>query len=161
VEGILVARGLRFAVVAARFNQAVVDRLLEGALDCLLRHGAGSSDLMVLRVPGAFELPIAAKLAAESGEHDAVVCLGALVRGATPHFDVLASQVTSALGQLALSSGVPIGFGLLTCDTMEQALERAGLKGGNKGFEAALAAIETVNLLRELKGRGPSPGSRS
>ena len=152
LEGQLSGRGLRIGIVAARFNEAVVERLIAGALDALTRHGSASEDMRLVRVPGAFEIPLAAKVMAESGEHDAIVCVGALIRGETPHFDVLASQVTASLGQVQLATGVPIALGILTCNTAEQAMDRAGLKSGNKDFEAAVAAIEMAGLLRELKG---------
>ncbi len=150
IEGDLVARDLRFAFVAARFNDLVVDLLLRGALDALKRHGAGEKQVEIVRVPGAFDLPIAARKLALSRRYDALVALGAVVRGQTPHFDYVAGECASGLARIALESGVPVGFGVLTTDTMEQALDRAGGKAGNKGADAALAAVEMANLLRRL-----------
>jgi 6,7-dimethyl-8-ribityllumazine synthase len=161
VEGALAGGGLRVAVVAARFNEAITERLLAGALDCLRRHGVAETALTVVHVPGSYEIPLAAKVLAESGEQDAVVCVGALVRGATPHFDVLASQVASGLGQVMLATGVPVTFGVLTCDSLEQAVERSGAKAGNKGWDAALAALEMANVLRELKAARVPRGERA
>jgi 6,7-dimethyl-8-ribityllumazine synthase len=160
LEGSLMASGLRFAIVVARFNEVVTERLLQGALDGLRRHGAAEAGITVVKVPGSFELPLAAKMVAESAEVHAVIALGALLRGETPHFDVLASQVTGALGQVALASGIPVAFGLLTCDTLEQAMDRAGAKGGNKGFDAALVAIEMASLARDLKTERAPRGRR-
>lgn len=154
-EGALDGTGLRMAIVAARFNETVVERLLAGAIDGLVRHGVAAGDLHVARVPGAFEVPLAARVMAQEGTFDAVVCVGALVRGATPHFNLLASQVCSALGQVQLETGVPVAFAVLTCNSVEQAMDRAGLKGGNKGFEAAMVAIEMANLLRQLRRERP------
>ena len=150
IEGHLSAAGLRFGILASRFHDAVMSQLLAGAMDCLRRHGASDEDLLVVRVPGAFELPLVAQTLASRGKHDAIVALGVLIRGATPHFDFLASAVTTRLAETAAHSQVPIAFGVLTCDTAEQARERAGGKAGNKGVEAALAAIEMANLLRSL-----------
>lgn len=149
-EGHLEAGGIKVAVVASRFNDLVTARLIEGALDGFVRHGADPKNLTLFKVPGAFELPqLAAKLAAQ-GKYDAIVALGCLIRGETPHFDLLASESVKGLAQVALSSGVPVVFGVLTCDTMEQAIDRAGGKAGNKGWDAALAAIEMVSLFRRL-----------
>lgn len=162
LEGKLDASGMRFAVVASRFNEAITDRLVQAALDCLRRHGADPETQTLVRVPGAFEVALAARVAADGGEYDGVIALGALIRGGTSHFDVLASEVTGALGRVAASSGVPIAFGVLTCDTVEQAVERSGGKGANKGFEAALSAIEMVSLLRAMKqGRSTSTSPRA
>jgi 6,7-dimethyl-8-ribityllumazine synthase len=150
VEGHLEASGLKVALVASRFNDVVTARLVEGALDGLVRHGADPKNLVLYKVPGAFELPqLAAKLAAH-GKYDAVVALGCLIRGETPHFDLLAAEAAKGLAHVALGSGVPVVFGVLTCDTMEQAIDRAGGKAGNKGWDAALAAIEMVSLFRRL-----------
>jgi 6,7-dimethyl-8-ribityllumazine synthase len=150
VEGHLEANGLKVALVASRFNDLVTTRLVDGALDGLVRHGADPKNLTVFKVPGAFELSqLVAKIAAQ-GKYDAVVALGCLIRGETSHFDLLAAEAAKGLAQVALSSGVPVVFGVLTCDTMEQAIDRAGGKAGNKGWDAALAAIEMVSLFRRL-----------
>jgi 6,7-dimethyl-8-ribityllumazine synthase len=140
----------RFALVAARFNAVVVDDLVAGAVDGLCRHGVAEDAIDVVRVPGAFELPLVAQRLAKSGGYAAVICLGAVIRGDTDHYDHVAGQATGGIAQAALSTGVPVIFGLLTCDTLEQAINRAGAKAGNKGFDAALTAIEMVNLLRQL-----------
>jgi 6,7-dimethyl-8-ribityllumazine synthase len=149
VEGKLVAEGLKFAVVVSRFNGFITEQLLKGAIDSLSRHGARENDVDVFKVPGAFELPAAARRAAISGRFDAVVVLGALIRGGTSHYEVLANEVTHGLMQVSLEANCAVSFGVLTCDTIEQAVERAGTKAGNKGFDAATAAIETANLIRE------------
>lgn len=151
VEGNLDAKGLKFGIVVGRFNSFIAERLLEGATDALLRHGADDKNITVARVPGSFEIPLAAKAMAESGKYDALICLGAVIRGATPHFDYVAGEVSKGIAQVSLSSGVPIAFGVLTTDTIEQAVERAGTKAGNKGFDAAMTAIESANLLKGLK----------
>ncbi len=148
--GRLDASGLRIAIVAARFNEAVVERLVDGAVDQLLRHGAQHSDVEISWVPGAFELPVVVRRLATSGRHDAIVALGAVVRGSTPHFDYVAGEAAGGLGAIARETGVPVAMGVLTTDTWEQAVERAGGKLGNKGGEAALSAVETANLLKEL-----------
>jgi 6,7-dimethyl-8-ribityllumazine synthase len=151
VEGHLSAAGLRFAIIVSRFNEFITVRLLDGALDALRRHGATEDHLTVYRVPGAYEIPMLAKKLADCGRAgDAMICLGALIRGATPHFDYIASQAASGIANAALASGLPIAFGVLTTDTVEQAIERAGTKAGNKGWEAALSAIEMANLYRQL-----------
>ena len=150
-EGNLDAKGLKFGIVVARFNSFISDRLLEGALDSLIRHGAIDQDIHVARVPGAFEIPLAAKKLAQAGKYDAVICLGAVIRGSTPHFDLVSAEVSKGVAMVSLESGVPVIFGVLTTDTIEQAVERAGTKAGNKGFEAAAGAIETANLLKVLK----------
>jgi 6,7-dimethyl-8-ribityllumazine synthase len=149
-EGKLDAKGLRFALVVSRFNEALTSRLESGAIDCLQRHGASDDDITVFRVPGAWEIPFVAHRLATSGEHDAVVCLGALVRGGTAHFDLIAAEVAKGIAQGSMSTGVPMTFGVITADTLEQAVERAGTKMGNKGWEAALAAVEMARLVREL-----------
>ncbi len=151
-EGFLDAKGLRFGLVVGRFNHFITDRLLEGALDALRRHGADEKDMEIARVPGSFEIPLAAKILAESKKVDAVVCIGALIRGSTVHFDVLAAEVTKGLASVMLDTGVPVSFGVITTDTIEQAVERAGTKSGNKGWQAAESAIEMANLNRKLKG---------
>ncbi len=150
IEGELLARDLRFAFVAARFNDLIVDALVRGALDALKRHGATEKQIEIVRVPGAFDIPIAARKLALSRRYDALVALGAVVRGQTPHFDYVAGECASGLARIALETGVPVAFGVLTTDTMEQALDRAGGKAGNKGADAALAAVEMANLLRRL-----------
>ena len=151
IEGELLARDLRFAFVAARFNDFVVEPLIRGALDALKRHGSSEKQIEIVRVPGAFDIPIVARKLALSRRYDALIALGAVVRGQTPHFDYVAGECASGLARIALESGVPIAFGVLTTDTMEQAVDRAGGKAGNKGADAALAAIEMANLLRRLE----------
>jgi 6,7-dimethyl-8-ribityllumazine synthase len=146
MEGKLDARGKRFAIVVARFNSFITERLLAGALDGLHRCGAARENVEIVRVPGSFEIPAAARKLANTGSFDAVVCLGALLRGDTAHYDVIANEVTRGIGQSAQDTGVPHPFGVLTCDTLEQAIDRSGLKAGNKGFDAALAAVEMANL---------------
>jgi 6,7-dimethyl-8-ribityllumazine synthase len=150
IEGKLSAAGLRTAIVVSRFNSFITERLLEGAVDALLRHGAKDEEITVIRVPGAFEIPVAAKAAAASPAYDAVIALGAVIRGATPHFDYVASEMTKGLGQLSLAAGKPVAFGVLTTDNIEQAIERAGSKSGNKGFDAALTAMEMAGVLRQI-----------
>ncbi len=150
IEGKLEAKGLKVALVAARFNDFIVDKLISGAVDYLLRHGADKADLCLVRVPGAFEMPLVAKQLAGAGKYDGLVCLGAVIRGATPHFDFVANECAKGLAQVSLDSGLPIGFGVLTCDTLEQAIERAGSKGGNKGVEAAQAMLEAARVLEQL-----------
>ena len=150
IQGDLVAKDLRFAFVVSRFNDFITSRLLEGAMDAILRHGGNEEDVVVVRVPGAFEMPVAAKKLAESRKYDAVVCLGAVIRGATPHFEYIASEVAKGIANVSLDLKVPISFGVLTTDTLEQAIERAGSKAGNKGFEAAVSAIEMANLFKQL-----------
>jgi 6,7-dimethyl-8-ribityllumazine synthase len=142
----------RFALVAGRFNGLVVEQLVGGALDALNRHGVGEDRIDLVRVPGSFEIPLVAHQLGRSGQYAAVVCLGCVIRGDTDHYDHVAGAATSGIAQAALSCGVPVVFGVLTCDTLEQALQRAGAKAGNKGFEAALTAIEMVNLLKKLPG---------
>jgi 6,7-dimethyl-8-ribityllumazine synthase len=146
IEGGLSADGKRFAIVVSRFNAFITERLFQSAYDGLLRSGAKKKDISLVRVPGAFEIPLAARTLAETGRYDAIVCLGCLIRGDTAHYDVIVNEVTRGIGQSAQETGVPHAFGVLTCDTLEQAIDRAGLKMGNKGFEAALAAVEMVNL---------------
>jgi 6,7-dimethyl-8-ribityllumazine synthase len=149
-EGKLLAEGLRFAIVASRFNELITRRLLGGALDTLKRHGADEEKIDVAWVPGGFELPLVAGKLAESGRYDAVICIGAIIRGATPHFEYVAAEASKGIAQVALRTGMPVIYGVLTADTIEQAIERAGTKAGNRGADAALAAIEMANLLREL-----------
>jgi len=150
LEGTLSAKGLSFAIVASRFNELFSKQLLEGALDCLTRHGADEKNIVVVWVPGGFEIPLAAKKLVGSGKYDAVLALGALIRGNTPHFDFIAAEVAKGLASTAMESGTPVLFGVLTTDTIEQAIERSGTKAGNKGFDAALAAIEMANLYKSL-----------
>ena len=152
LEGKLAGEGLNIALVVGRFNSFITERLLEGALDCLRRHGVADTGLTIVRVPGAWEIPLIAKKLAQAGTHDAVICLGAVIRGSTPHFDYVAAEVSKGIAQVSLESGVPILFGILTTDTLEQAVERAGSKAGNKGYAAAEAALEMVNLLKDLGG---------
>lgn len=142
------ATGLRVGIVVSRFNGFIAERLLDGALDALIRHGAADGDITVVRVPGAFEIPLVAQKLASGGTYDAVICLGAVIRGATPHFDYVAAEVSKGVAQVSLKTGVPVAFGVLTTDSIEQAVERAGTKAGNKGFDAAMTAIETANLLK-------------
>jgi 6,7-dimethyl-8-ribityllumazine synthase len=150
IEGKLNADGLRFGIIVARFNSFIGERLLEGALDALLRHGADDAQITVLKVPGAFEIPLATQRMAKSGRYDALICLGAVIRGSTPHFDYVSSEVSKGIAHVSLDTGVPVAFGVLTTDTIEQAIERAGTKAGNKGFDAAMTAIETANIFREI-----------
>lgn len=148
-EGKLSAKGFRFAVIVSRFNGFITERLLEGAFDALRRHGADDAGIEVYKVPGAFEIPLAAKLAARKKEIDAVICLGAVVKGATPHFHYVASEVTKGIAMVSLDEEKPVAFGIITSENVEQAIERAGTKSGNKGFDAAMSAIEMVNLIKE------------
>lgn len=152
VEGRLNARDMRVGIVAARFNEFVVDQLLKGALDALKRHGANPRDVTVVRVPGAWEMPLVAKRMAGSRRFDGILALGAVIRGSTPHFDYVAGECSKGLGQAGLAHDVPLAFGVLTTDTIEQAIERAGTKAGNKGADAAVSLIETIDLLRQLEG---------
>jgi 6,7-dimethyl-8-ribityllumazine synthase len=156
VEGDLSAAGMKFAVVVARWNAVITDRLLDGALDALLRSGATHSDIQIVRVPGAWEIPAAARACAATGRMDAVVTLGCLLRGETAHYEAIYTEVARGIGQSQQETGVPHSFGVLTCETLEQALDRAGIKGGNKGFEAAAAAIEMVSVRRKLEQGGPA-----
>ncbi|MDR3557870.1 MAG: 6,7-dimethyl-8-ribityllumazine synthase [Syntrophobacteraceae bacterium] len=149
-EGKLLAKGLRFGIVVSRFNDFIGDRLLGGAVDALKRSGADEQSIDVFKVPGAFEIPMVAKKAVESGKYDAIICLGAVIRGATPHFDYVAAEVSKGIASVAMEAGVPISFGVLTTDTIEQAIERAGSKSGNKGWDAAYAAIEMANLMKQM-----------
>jgi 6,7-dimethyl-8-ribityllumazine synthase len=151
IEGTLDATGLKFGIVIARFNEFISGKLLAGCIDGLKRHGAKESGIEVVWSPGSFEIPLLAKKMARSGRYDAVICLGAVIRGATPHFDYVAAEVSKGVAHVGLETGLPVIFGVLTTDNIEQAIERAGTKGGNKGFDAALAAIEMANVLKELK----------
>ncbi len=150
LEGDFRGEGLRFGIVVGRFNSFISQKLLDGALDALSRHGVDLDQVTVAWVPGSFEIPLVAKKMAKSGKFDAVICLGAIIRGATPHFDYVAAEASKGIAQVMLESEVPVSFGVLTTDTIEQAIERAGTKAGNKGFDAALAAIEMINLLRKI-----------
>ena len=150
IEGKLTAEGIKFAIVVSRFNNLITERLLEGALDCILRHNGNQENIDIVRVPGSFEIPLVAKKLAKSGKYDAVICLGAVIRGDTPHFDYVANEVTKGIAQVSLETEVPISYGILTTDTIEQAIERAGTKMGNKGFDAALTAIEMVNVIKQI-----------
>ncbi|MES9830790.1 MAG: 6,7-dimethyl-8-ribityllumazine synthase [Candidatus Thiodiazotropha sp. 6PLUC2] len=150
IEGAMTVDNARFCLVAARFNSFVVESLLDGAIDTLKRHGANEDDLTLVRLPGAFEMPVALEKLAASGKYDAIIALGAVIRGGTPHFDYVAGECVKGMAQVSLKHGVPIAFGVLTVDTIEQAIERAGTKAGNKGAEATLSAIEMVNLLRQI-----------
>jgi 6,7-dimethyl-8-ribityllumazine synthase len=152
VEGDHLARDLRFAIVASRFNEFIVESLIRAAIETLQRHGASEKQIELVRVPGAFEMPLTVKKLLAARRHDAVIALGAVIRGATPHFQYVAGECASGLSRVALETGVPIAFGVLTTDTIEQAVERAGAKSGNKGAEAAVTAIEMANLLRRLEG---------
>jgi 6,7-dimethyl-8-ribityllumazine synthase len=170
LEGSLSAAGRRFAIVVSRFNSFITERLFQSAYDGLVRSGANKKDIALVRVPGAFEIPSAARFLAETGKYDAILCIGCLLRGDTAHYDVIVNEVTRGIGQSAQETGVPHAFGVLTCDTLEQAIDRAGLKMGNKGFEAALAAVEMANLktavspqpsaIRKSKSMGRSEKSR-
>jgi len=150
IEGRLDAQGLKIGILVSRFNSFIGDRLVEGAIDALLRHGAEKENLTVIRVPGAFEIPPVAKQMAASGRYDALVCLGAVIRGATPHFDYVSAEVSKGIAAVSMEAGIPVTFGVLTTDTLEQAIERAGSKAGNKGFDAAVAAIEMANLYKAI-----------
>lgn len=150
IEGGFNAVGLKAALVASRFNDFIVSRLISGAVDALVRHGASTDDITVIRVPGAFEIPQAVSAAVHSGKHDMVIALGAVIRGATPHFDFIAAEVAKGVAQISLESPIPVSFGVLTTDTLEQAVERAGSKEGNKGAEAAMSAIEMTNLKKQI-----------
>jgi 6,7-dimethyl-8-ribityllumazine synthase len=156
VAGKLNAAGFRFGIVVARFNEFITERLLRSAYDGLLRAGAGEKNISIVRVPGSFEIPSAARTLAETGKYDAIICLGCLLRGDTAHYDVIVHEVTRGIGQSAQETGVPHAFGVLTCETLEQAIDRAGLKMGNKGFEAALSAVEMSNLTKAISSQ-PSP----
>ena len=156
-QGLLKIEGFRFAIVVARWNDFLTARLTEGALDALERLGADENQVEIFKVPGSFEIPLTAQKIAESGKFDAVVCLGAVIRGQTPHFDYVAGEAAKGIGQVGMKTGVPVIFGVVTADTLEQAIDRAGVKAGNKGFEAAMSAVELVNLYKNMKdekGRG-------
>lgn len=150
IEGKLVIEGKKFGIVNSRFNEFITGKLLDGAVDALLRHGVKEQEIETVWVPGSFEIPYAARKMAESGKYDAVICLGAVIRGDTPHFDYICSQVTKGIAETALATGVPAIYGIITADTVEQAIDRAGTKAGNKGRDAALSAIEMVNLFSQI-----------
>lgn len=150
IEGKIIAKGMRFGIVASRFNDFICGRLIEGAVDALTRAGADEKEIEIVRVPGAFELPLAAKKMAKSGRFDAVICLGAVIRGATPHFEYISAEVSKGIAMVGLETEVPVAFGVLTTDSIEQAIERAGSKAGNKGWDAAMSAIEMVDLFKHL-----------
>ena len=150
IEGALSATDTRFALVVARFNDFIGQKLVDGAVDCIRRHGGSEENITLYRCPGAFELPMVAKKVALSGKYDAIVTLGVIIRGSTPHFDVIAAEATKGIAQASLDTGVPVAFGVLTTENLEQAIERAGTKAGNKGFDAAMTAIEMVNLYRQI-----------
>lgn len=150
IEGSLVSKGLRLAVVASRFNDLITGRLIEGAMDVITRSGGSPNDTVLVKVPGSFELPLVAKKLAASGNYDAIICLGAVIRGATPHFEYVSNQMARGLASVMLETGVPVSFGVITADDLSQAIERAGTKQGNKGADAALAAIEMVNVLKQI-----------
>ncbi len=151
IEGDLSAKGLRFAIIVGRFNSFISDRLLAGAQDALTRSGCAEKNITVVRVPGSWEMPIVARELAKAKRHDAIIALGAVIRGDTPHFDYVAGEMARGLAEVARETGVPVGFGVLTTNTVEQAVDRAGVKGGNKGFDAAMSAIEMANLMRRLR----------
>ena len=149
-EGVLLGKGLKFGMVVSRFNEFITKKLLEGAQDALLRHGVSDGDVDVAWVPGSFEIPLVAKKLAQAKRYDAIICLGAVIRGATPHFEYIAAEVTKGIAKVGLETGLPISYGIITADSLEQAIERAGTKAGNKGFDAAVDAIEMANLLRSI-----------
>lgn len=150
-EGILIGKGLKFAVVVSRFNEFITTRLLEGARDALLRHGVEEKDINIAWTPGCFEIPLIAKKLAQSEQYNSVICLGAVIRGETPHFEYVASEVTKNISKVSLDSGLPVIYGIITADTLEQAIQRAGTKEGNKGFLAAVSAIEMANLIKTIQ----------
>lgn len=150
LEGKLTAKNMKIAIVVARFNEFITSKLLSGCVDCLIRHEAADEDLTIAWVPGAFEIPMAAKKLAESGKYDAVICLGAVIRGATPHFDYVCAEASKGIAQVSMQTGVPVAFGVLTTENIQQAVERAGTKAGNKGVDCAMTAMEMVNLFKEM-----------
>ena len=150
IEGELQAKGLKFGIVISRFNEFITSKLLDGAKDALLRHGAKEDDIDIVKVPGSFEIPMLAKKMAAKGIYNAVICLGTVIRGATPHFDYIAAEVSKGVATASMDTGIPVAFGVLTCETIEQAVERAGTKSGNKGWDAAITAIEMAQLLKKL-----------
>lgn len=150
LQGELIAKGLRFGIVVSRFNEFITGKLLDGAIDALLRHGAKEEDIDIVKVPGSFEIPLIAKKMAEKGSYNSIICLGTVIRGATPHFEYIASEVAKGIASASMQTGVPIAFGVITSDTIEQAVERAGTKSGNKGWDAALTAIEMAQIMKKL-----------
>ncbi len=150
VQGELTGKGLKFGLVAARFNDFITSRLLDGAVDALQRHGVTDGDIDIVKVPGSYEIPLAAKVLAQSKKYNAIICLGAVIRGATPHFEYVSAEVSKGVAAVSMESGIPVIFGVLTTDTIEQAIERAGTKSGNKGWDAALSAIEMANVMRQI-----------
>jgi len=150
IEGELQAKGLKFGIVISRFNEFITSKLLDGAKDALVRHGATEDDIEVARVPGSFEIPMIAKKMAAKGVYNAIICLGTVIRGATPHFEYISAEVSKGIASASMETGVPIAFGIITCDTIEQAVERAGTKGGDKGWDAAMTAIEMAQLLKKV-----------
>ena len=150
IQGDLSGKGLKFGIVAARFNDFITSRLLDGALDALQRHGVADGDIDIIKVPGAYEIPLTAKMLAQSKKYHAVICLGAVIRGATPHFEYVSAEVSKGVAAVSMESGLPVIFGVLTTDTIEQAIERAGTKSGNKGWDAALSAIEMANVMKQM-----------
>ncbi len=149
-EGELQAKGLKFAVIVSRFNEFITNKLLDGAVDALLRHGASEENIDVIKVPGSFEIPLVAKKIAKKKSYDAIICLGTIIRGATPHFEYVASEAAKGIALVSLEAEIPVAFGIITADTIEQAIERAGTKSGNKGWDAALVAVEMAQLLKKL-----------
>jgi len=152
IEGNLDAKGLKFALLVTRFNSIITERLLAGALDALSRTGGNPGDIEIIRVPGSWELPVVARELAIQKRHDAIICVSAVIRGDTPHFEYIAAEAAKGLAQTSMETGIPVAFGVLTCDTLEQAIDRAGAKGGNKGFDAAMTAVEMGNLMRRIRG---------
>lgn len=150
IEGELQAKGLRFGIIVSRFNDFITSKLLEGTIDALTRHGAKQEDIEVVKVPGSFEIPLVAKKMASKGSYNAVICLGTVIRGATPHFDYVAAEVSKGIATASLDTGIPIAFGIITSDTIEQAIERAGTKAGNKGWDAAITAIEMAQVIKKI-----------
>jgi 6,7-dimethyl-8-ribityllumazine synthase len=150
IQGDLSGKGLTFGIVAARFNDFITSRLLDGALDALQRHGVAESDIEIVKVPGSYEIPLAAKMMAQSKKYSAVICLGAVIRGATPHFEYVSAEVSKGVAAVSMETGLPVIFGVLTTDTIEQAIERAGTKSGNKGWDAAISAIEMANVMKQM-----------
>ncbi|MFN3396411.1 MAG: 6,7-dimethyl-8-ribityllumazine synthase [Thermodesulfovibrionales bacterium] len=150
LEGKLQAEGLRFGIIVSRFNDFITSRLLDGALDALIRHGADEKDIEIIKVPGSFEIPMIAKKLANKGVYDAIICLGTVIRGATPHFDYVAAEVSKGIASASMETGIPISFGIITSDTIEQAIERAGSKSGNKGWDAAMTAIEMAQVIKKI-----------
>ncbi|BCB97444.1 6,7-dimethyl-8-ribityllumazine synthase [Dissulfurispira thermophila] len=150
IEGDLQAKGLRFGIIVSRFNDFITSRLLDGAIDALVRHGAKEDDIEVVKVPGSFEIPLIAKTMASKGIYNAIICLGTVIRGATPHFDYVAAEVSKGIAAASMETGIPIAFGVITSDTIEQAVERAGTKAGNKGWDAAITAIEMAQVIRKI-----------